>query len=186
MCLTQSAVSLTTLFCVIGIFYDPAGRDMYRQLRRRFQRLARPFVAWCLLVAIPVFGLSGTMVELLGANHIHRQVASADLGVMSGWIDMRRASGAITVPHVHTHSHTAFARHHHDRDDDTVVALDGGAMQGDGADDGATSGASQHVLALTDAVLVASPSPLRFAWLDAAAAAALPWMADVPLRPPKV
>lgn len=159
---------------------------MYRSLSRRFRRTARPFVVWCLLVAVPVFGLSSTLVELLGANHVHRQVASAESDAMSGWVDIRRASGVITVRHVHSHSHSAFARHHHDRDDETVVALDGDGVQGESSDDGgASGGAFSHVLALTDSSAFVAPSALRFAWLAATAAAALPWLADGPLRPPK-
>lgn len=161
---------------------------MLFQIRRQIPRAARRFVVWCLLVAIPVFGFSGTLVELLGANHIHRVVAAvsvANADPMNGWVDMRRASAAATQPAVQPHSHSLFARHHHDRDDTSVIALDG-AMQDQASDDGgAPAGSLSHVLALTNVARVAPPSFTLYVWLDAAAPAVMHWIADGPLRPPK-
>ncbi len=49
----------------------------------------RSLVVWCLLLALPYYGFSATATELLGANHVHVDVASSD--AMSGWIDFRRS-----------------------------------------------------------------------------------------------
>lgn len=155
-----------------------------------FQQATRRFVVWCLLVAVPVFGVSGTLVEMLGANHAHRAAATllsqGGGDVMHGWVDMRRASVAAGAPRGHSHAHSLFARHHHDHDDASVIALDGGLLQGEASDDGgASNGSLSHIMALTDLASFALLSVSRFAWLDAAAAAAMPWTADGPMRPPK-
>lgn len=163
---------------------------MPRNAHRYLWQTTRRLVAWCLLVAVPVFGVSGTLVEMLGANHAHRSstisLSQGGADVMHGWVDMRRASIPTAVPRGHSHSHSVFARHHHDHDDDSVIALDGGLLQGEASDDGgASNGSFSHVMALTDLASSALPSVSRFAWLDAAAAAAMPWTADGPMRPPK-
>ena len=155
------------------------------QLSRRLMAKARRFVVCCLLVALPVYGVSGTLVELLGPNHVHRATgASASVtDPMSGWVDMRRGFSTFTaLRHVHTHS--LFQRHHHDREDASVVAVDGGSLEGAAADDGG-AGASAHLLALTGAVAVGEGERLRFPWPSAMPVAVLPWLADGPMRPPK-
>lgn len=64
--------------------------------RRPLSRTACQFLVWCLLVALPVFGVSSTLVELLGANHVQRIAARSlshgDADVMRGWVDLRCAS----------------------------------------------------------------------------------------------
>lgn len=160
--------------------------SVLRLLKRSF----RPLLTWCLLVAVPVYGVSGTLVELLGANHVHRQaalsvtVAKAD--PMEGWVDMRRASSSSHGAQ-HDHSHSVFERHHHDQTDESVVALDGGPLQASTSSDdgGSSAGSSVHLAALNEAGVPSSSSQLRFFWPAAAPAAAPRWTADGPTRPPK-
>lgn len=144
-------------------------------------------VIWCLLVALPVFGVSGTLVELLGPLHVHRAaLVTAPADPMAGWVDMRRAAGLTTIRNVHGHTHGLFARHHHDRVDADVVALDAGVLQADASDDGGASGGSfSHVIAVTGVATFAASPSLRFNWQAATSAAALPWTAGGPLRPPR-
>jgi hypothetical protein len=161
-------------------------QDLFQQLARRLTGRARRLVVCCLLVALPVYGASGTLVQLLGSDHVHRvtEAAARTTDALAGWVDMRRgATMAKAAGHVHTHS--LFQRHHHDRADASVVSVDGGSLGGAAADDAGAPDALVHVLALTDAVVVHEAGNLRFPWPSAAPAAALPWLAEGPLRPPK-
>lgn len=140
-------------------------------------------MVWCLLLAVPVYGVSGTLVELLGSAHVHRagslSVSHDSADPMAGWVDMRRAAASVrTGPRVH--SHAGLERHHHDRDDADVITLDGGA--GDG---GSSVESSAHVLAVGEVAAVAVPVGQRFVWPEPAGASASPWWADAPARPPR-
>ena len=88
----------------------------------RHSRSVRRLIVCCLLIALPLGGLSSVMVQMLGASHFH-QLASP-VGTMTGWQDFRRAAQLqAATPSVHAHS--LFERHHHVRGEVSVVALDG-------------------------------------------------------------
>lgn len=82
-----------------------------------------------------LYGLSSTLLTLLGSNHVHRTASSSDS--MSGWQDFRRSSDSVRMtPLGHVHSHDDLARHHHAAYDTTVVPLDSHASSdGGGSDD---------------------------------------------------
>lgn len=138
--------------------------QFYRRMRK-----ARHLVIWCLLFALPVYGFSSTIVQFLGANHTHRQVASlAD--PMAGWVDSRRGSHSAKTTVSSAHSHSLFQRHHHDAGDQTVLALDA-AVTDSAASDAASSPAASAALVL------ALASELR---IDPAVSAALEWVIAPP------
>lgn len=102
--------------------------------------LVRRLVAWCVLIAIPLYGLGSSIDALLGPVHIHVAAAVND-DPMAGWQDFRR------VDHVHegapsVHFHDAFGRHRHPVNDHSVVKL-GASHQDDG---GTSDGAPLSVL----------------------------------------
>lgn len=90
---------------------------------RHAHSLLRRIVAVWLLVALPAYGLSGTLVQMLGSAHTHVQATPTD--PMAGWQDFRRAAAGGSHPH--PHSHAAPQRHHHVHADTSVVAMDGGS-----------------------------------------------------------
>ena len=90
-------------------------------------------VLLCVLVAVSLYGVTSTVVTLLGSYHTH---TSADAGEAAGMVleDFRRIDHAydtlgLTRPHTHTHaeSHLSLQRHHHDSDDATVQSIDAAA-----------------------------------------------------------
>lgn len=84
-------------------------------------------ILWCLLVALPLAGLSSASVQMLGAAHFHHAAASPTPSVvMAGWTDFRRADGAHTTRR-QEHSHASWHRHHHAPADPTVASIDGAA-----------------------------------------------------------
>lgn len=91
----------------------------------RHSRSLRRLIACCLLIALPVGGLSSVMVQMLGASHFHPLASPlGTIGTMNGWQDFRRAAHLQdATPWVHAHA--LFDRHHHAPGDATVVALDG-------------------------------------------------------------
>lgn len=116
-----------------------------------------------LVFAVAVYGVSSTLVSLLGPNHIHRSAASAD--PLSGWQDFRRVSGVRIVP-LHVHSHDGLARHHHVVNDASVVALDAAAgSDGAGSDDASRlAGAAVLVLALANVAALPALSSTQERW----------------------
>ena len=107
---------------------------MHRPTRTRLPRPALQWVVWCLLFALPVFGLSSAAVGMLGASHHHTE-AQRSASVMLGWQDFRRTAHAPPSEPA-KHSHAALLRHHHAEGDASVVALDGDAgdaLQGEAA-----------------------------------------------------
>ena len=139
-----------------------------------------------LLVAIPVYGAAATLVELLGARHIHTvsTAAGARADPMIGWSDLRRA-GFKPVPAHLAHQHSASERHRHVPGDATVVVLDGGLQAGDSDSGSSPAGSLAHVLALASVDSVMVPLRVDPIWLEAASASASQWIADGPERPPK-
>lgn len=123
-------------------------------------------VVWYLLIALPVYGLSATLVQLLGASHVHVRTVQAAAS-LDGWHDFRRAV-ARTERHaaVHLHAHAAFARHRHARDDVSVVALD--ARAGDhgaaAADASSSDGSATLVFALAGTAEPCQPYSRLVGW----------------------
>ncbi|MDQ2928025.1 MAG: hypothetical protein ABI330_08640 [Caldimonas sp.] len=123
----------------------------------------RSLVVWCLLLALPYYGFSATATELLGANHVHVDVASSD--AMSGWIDFRRSDHLAEMSMPPRHTHSVFQRHHHDPSDTSVVSLDGASLGGAAGDGGSpTSGSVVLVLALASPICIAMPGWSEIGW----------------------
>ncbi|MGC3987679.1 MAG: hypothetical protein QM777_24790 [Pseudorhodoferax sp.] len=166
----------------------------------------RRYVVGLLLVALPLYGLGGALLRMLGPDHRHEAVAEAptwsDLvgGPLQSLtlalvgpetarlIDHLRLQARLRPPAsghahgggAHHHHHGEFARHHHAPHDATVVATDG-----HGGADAATAGSTLLPLALPAALAIprAPASPLR--WPDHGAS---PWHSHVPAlpeRPPR-
>lgn len=116
-----------------------------------------------LVLAVAVYGVSSTLVSLLGPNHVHRSAANAD--PFSGWQDIRRVSGVRMVP-LHDHSHDDLARHHHALNDASVAALDAGAgSDGAGGDDARrVAGAAVLVLALAKVAALPALTSTQERW----------------------
>lgn len=171
---------------------------LFLQLPARLRR----YVVGLLLVALPLYGLGGALLRMLGPDHRHATVAEApswsdlvgrQLQALVGpetsrLIDHLRlqarlrpaASGHAHGTGAHPHHHGGFARHHHAPHDATVVATDG-----HGGADAATAGSTLLPLALPTALAIpfAPASPLR--WPDHGAS---PWHSHVPAlpeRPPR-
>ncbi len=72
--------------------------------------MLRQWVLWCLVYALPLQGLSGTLAQWLGSLHLHR--------------------GTAVVAAHHHHDHAAPQRHTHALTDASVVALGPDAAQG--------------------------------------------------------
>lgn len=123
---------------------------------------------WCLLLALPLCGLSTSLVELLGSRHVHRSVVVAGDAGMQGWHDFRRGghpSGARAA--AHSHPDGLFERHHHDLADASVVALDGG---GPGESDAASTALVSLVFASTNPAWLPVPDKASPAWPERATA----------------
>jgi hypothetical protein len=169
------------------------------------RRSARPvaarlveFVVWCLLLALPVYGLSGTIIQLIGPVHFHRAIDRLDLaaslvGTDSNLVlqDFRRAdSGVKTMSAVERHelSHRQhpFARHRHAPDDTSVVVIDGSPEQAlSEGDTVASAGSACLSLAVGNGFRLNAPRCTAFAWRRAMVSA-LPDLTPIPPeRPPK-
>ena len=62
--------------------------------RHPFTRAAHRLAVWCLLVALPLYGVSAALVQLLGARHLHAAPAVHAVGSLHGWHDLRRRLAA--------------------------------------------------------------------------------------------
>ncbi|MEO6746360.1 MAG: hypothetical protein ABIN08_17915 [Caldimonas sp.] len=122
-----------------------------------------------LLVALPLFGLSGVLAQLLGTTHVHRP-ATIHVNALEGWQDFRRIAGS-PVSRV-THSHAFWQKHQHGVADKTVVAL-GVERQESAQGDAATS--------LSAATALHAPARRPFD-LQAGSASSVRW----PLDPPEL
>ena len=142
------------------------------QRRWRFStRTSRWFVCCCLLVALPLCGLSTLLSTLLGPMHLHEPaaVAAVDAGSMAGWQDFRRVNH-VTDSVVHVHDHSKLGRHHHDSTDAGLVIV--GAGDHDDSTDGAAAGATGTiVMAASEAASLQLPAPSNDSldWLAPAA-----------------
>ena len=128
---------------------------------------ARRLVLWWLLVALPVYGLSSSIVALLGASHYHRDVAAAAVThAMDGWQDLRRGAGLRDAA-LPVHSHALLQRHSHAQGDSSVVTLDGGAGDGlmsGGAAEASAGSATLLALGAADPIEIAAPCARPLAW----------------------
>ena len=132
---------------------------------------ARRWAIWCLLVALPLYGFSATLVQLLGARHVHHAQASqtAQTGqaadAFDRWRDFRRA-GVVADARFLAHMHDAFERHHHAQDDASVIALDARPGVDSAAPAGASAGdgSATLVLALAAVVSLCEPACRPVAW----------------------
>ncbi len=123
----------------------------------------RRLIVWCLLFALPVYGLSASVVVLLGSKHFHTSVAS-ELVAPAVLTDFRRIGQAVnTAPAAH--AHTSFARHHHAPTDASATAVDA-AADGESLSGESGSGGSVHQLvALLEALHFRQPEARSFDWL---------------------
>lgn len=137
--------------------------------RLQVARWAQRLTLWCLLLALPLQGLSAATTQMLGTHHAHRSMAAVAPS-MDGWQDFRRAPHWSESPRP-AHSHEWFQRHHHAIDDGSVVALD--AQSGEFAGDVGSGAASAIWLVFSSAggLFVPGAAVMRSNWpkLEAAA-----------------
>ena len=124
---------------------------------------------WCLLLALPLEGLSVATAQMLGANHFHRGMAMV-VSSMDGWTDFRRASHVSDSPR-RVQSHAGVQRHHHAFDDVSVVSIE--AQIGESPFDTASGAASAIwlVFAPASGLQVPRADPMRSSWPRPAVAA---------------
>ena len=130
--------------------------------RLRAARRWRLWVLTVLLVALPVYGLSGTLLELLGSHHRHQQ-ADRVATAMDGWQDFRRSATVHVEPQ--PHGHLLWQRHQHDRFDASVIYLDGPAQNASTEDTtSAATVASALWTALWSAIEIHVPPGVWVPW----------------------
>lgn len=122
------------------------------RLRRPGKHPARWLLAWCLLIALPLCGLSWTLAQLLGPAHFHAietVAAAVAADPMQGWQDFRRVdhlgdpafrerarADAHAQPDAHAHADPTRHHHRHDVETTSVVPIgadDHDANAGEGA-----------------------------------------------------
>ncbi|WP_326544188.1 hypothetical protein [Pseudorhodoferax sp.] len=169
--------------------------------------LRRAVVA-LLLVALPLYGLGGALVQLLGPDHRHEAVAGTVHG--GGWSELvGRQLQALVGPqtarlvenlrlqarlrpasagHAHGagahHHHGLFERHHHGPHDASVVAV-GARGDGQGGVDAATAGSMAMPLALAPGLRIPMAAARPVPWPPRTA---VHWHSHVPAlpeRPPR-
>ena len=155
---------------------------------RRQRSVAQWLVLFCVLMAVALYGVTSTVVSLLGSCHTH---TPADAGEAAGMVleDFRRVDHGfdtlgLTLPHTHAHAHLLLQRHHHDPNDATVQSVDAGAEDplGDGAVASAIGALAMMVCGL---LTVAAPLARSGRW-SLAGCPALPSGHAHPLeRPPR-
>jgi hypothetical protein len=170
---------------------------LFLQLPARLRRA----VVGLLLVALPLYGLGGALLRMLGPEHRHAVVAEApswselvgrqlqalvgpDTARLIENLHLQARLRPVASGHAHGtgahHHHGAFERHHHAPHDASVVATDGHH-----AGDAATGGSTLLPLALPAALTIPSAPARPLRWPDHAAT---PWHNHVPAlpeRPPR-
>lgn len=145
-------------------------------------RSSRLLIVGLLLLALPVYGLSGLITELLGAKHGHEQVPATSDGLL-GWQDFRRVTASAPAPHAH--SHQFWKRHHHSTSDASVIAL-AGAAQDLSSGDAATVSASSGTLGMACSIAIISrPDDASSAWPRHGPDRVTTLAVEPPERPPK-
>ncbi|WP_156374508.1 hypothetical protein [Pseudorhodoferax sp. Leaf274] len=171
----------------------------------------RRFVVGLLLVALPLHGLGGALLRMLGPEHRHEAAAEAPSwpGLVGGTLQSAvqslvqsvvgpqtarlvenlrlqarlrpAASGHAHGSGAHHHHHDTLARHHHAPHDASVVATDGHG----GGTDAATAGGTLMPLALPAALAIPTAPARLLRWPDRGET---PWHSHVPAlpeRPPR-
>jgi hypothetical protein len=139
-------------------------------------------VLMALLVSLPVYGLSGTLLDLLGSHHRHRQ-ADRVAASMDDWQDFRRSDAVHVEPQ--PHSHFSWQRHHHDRSDASVVALDEAAHDASNEETASSATvASAMWTTVWNAIEIHAPSGVWVAWPGDRAARVATLAVDPLDRPP--
>ena len=150
----------------------------------RYPLALRRWMVCCLMVALPLCGLSASLFQVLGPLHVHRADAVAQVGLdeLDGWQDFRRGGGRAVRPRPHTHAHGMFERHRHDPADASVIAIDGAA----GADVDALSLAFLSLtFASADGLAWTLPGPAGTAWPVSATPDFESHTGALPERPPQ-
>jgi hypothetical protein len=125
-------------------------------------RFAGRLIGLCLFLALPVYGLSGLLVELLGSKHFHVPAVSAGADAHGhGHDSLERHHHGHARPHAHGEDHG----HHHGHDQpDTagIVAIDGDGLAGDA---GSTpAGSAALVLATAAGMETHGAEPAEGGW----------------------
>ena len=177
---------------------------------QRQMRETRHWVVGCLLLALTAYGISSTLVQLLGVTHSHRSVAST-VKPLQAWVDGRSAprftksifthrqsqgqshtqlhTQSQSQSHTQSHAHSLLERHHHGADDETVLALErpvkeSALSEASSGSSSFTVGSAALVLALADELLFDPDGTARFGWTTAQADP-VPSRTTAPLeRPP--
>ena len=118
----------------------------------RCRRPAHWLVVWCLLLAVPLYGLSSSITQMLGASHFHRAASAqvGELGAMHGWQDFRRMNHVADAVFAQ-HTHDALGRHHHAAGDAGVVEV-GADSHGEPLGDAGVSAGAAFVFVAGEAV----------------------------------
>lgn len=144
-------------------------------------------MACCVLVAVAIFGLTSTLVALLGTNHTHTRQARVDSATLV-LEDFRRVAhhGGVTSRPSHEHFQSVWQRHRHDDSDSSVLSLDAGASNESLAGDTTASAFTAIVLMACAAEGLAVPDPSGSLTWPLSGAQRLPGCEPAPLeRPPK-
>lgn len=147
----------------------------WRSWRRR--------IVCCLLVALPLGGLSSSLVELLGPYHFHRQVQTS-LSALADWQDFRRVDHAVTAGRP-VAGHSALHRHHHAPSDVSVAAVGGRSGDGVLGEGNASFDGSPLAWALGGEIEIRPPSVSACHWPGLIAAAEASCDTDPLERPPR-
>jgi hypothetical protein len=139
---------------------------------RAVAALRRHGLAWLLVLALPLHGLSAAMIGLLGQRHYHDAAQAHALG---------RTLHDAAPAHLHQHG---IERHHHAHDDASVVPLD--PLKADDAASDGTSSAAPSMLAPPPGHRIATRTQGRAPWQAAPTGRFVSWSSQPPERPPKV
>ena len=149
--------------------------------------LSQVLVVCCVLVAISLFGLSSTLVSLLGTNHVHTRQARIDSETLV-LEDFRRVAhhGRMTARPSQEHLHSLWQRHRHEAADPSVQSCAAAAANDSLSGDVSASALAAIVLMAGAADGLAVPGlSAAMAWV-LSAAQRLPDCDPDPLeRPPK-
>lgn len=89
------------------------------------------------LIAVSWYGMTSTVVTLLGSDHTHTRSGIHEVPSMA-LVDFRRTDREFdtlgpTRPRAQAHAHLVLQRHHHDRNDATVQSIEAEAEDALGA-----------------------------------------------------
>jgi len=177
------------------------GHPVPSSLSRTSLHLARQIVLWTMLLALPVYGCSATLLHILGP--VHRHAATTTTTALEGershgaphsglarlvasWKEWQasahtRTHHAGVAAHDHEHRHDGFERHHHAPGGDVVAlgAQDTGSGNADDLSAAAGVGSATLPLGLAAALLVPRPFVRMHRWL---VAGPVVWRNAIPSR----